>query len=126
MRNIILLLLISIMIYACSASNTPKEDESDVYVFDDVTTVETPEVKEAPVEEIVEDEIKYDYIIQLGAFTTKKRADVFVEENRADSKYPMMIVYDAALNYHLVQLPVFQEREIRSWAGTWPPQCPLP
>ena len=23
----------------------------------------------------------------------------------------MMIVYDAALNYHLVQLPVFQERE---------------
>jgi len=111
MRNLLLLLLLSFLIYACSASSAKEEGEADVYVFDDVTTINTPKVEE-PIQEVVkENEIQYDYIVQLGAFTTKDRADKFVSENRDKCKYPMMIIFDSALNYHLVQLPVFQERE---------------
>lgn len=112
MKNALLIILLSLLVLACSASKEQSESDSDVYVFDDAASIEEP-VKEEPVvsEENPEDLIRYDYIVQVGAFTTKVRAEKFVNDNKEKIKYPMMIIYDNNLNYHLVQLPVFQDRD---------------
>ncbi|MEW6506118.1 MAG: SPOR domain-containing protein [Bacteroidota bacterium] len=50
------------------------------------------------------------YIIQLGAFSSKERADSFVKDNKDKISFPMSIIYKQQSNLYVVQIPPFKER----------------
>ncbi len=117
-RSLLSLVLLLTIFYGCSASKDDSTKDDEVYVFDDMDQFndenknsQLKKQEPEPVDTIKTPKIKYNYIIQLGAFTTSARAEQFVTKNAKKTNYPMMTIFDDNLNYYLVQLPVFQERE---------------
>lgn len=126
--------LIIIFLSACSTTQeTTKEEpaKEQIYVFDDAgtdTTVNTAAIEnpEPPndttnfirdeVEEPVSDTlVSIQYTVQLGAFSTKEKAEMFVSENQKDVPYNLDIQYSTKVNLFVVWLPKFstkQEAEI--------------
>jgi len=51
------------------------------------------------------------FIIQLGAFTTKERADAFINENKSKTELVMNIIYREQIKLFAVQLPPFATKE---------------
>lgn len=109
--------LISLLFAACSSSKEvtqeePKSEEPEIYVFDDATDVQTDssEVVEEPVPQ-PQPIYVMKYYVQVGAFTSRERADSFVEENRDKITYPMNISYSDDVMLYVVQLPAFDSRE---------------
>ena len=112
------LLTIIVLLFGCSASQETTETaqetkEPEVYVFDDVTDVtqDTTEVEPLP-----EPPVNYNtpkttqYYVQVGAFTSRGRAEQFVKENAAKLDYIMDISYSDDVKLHVVQLPPFNTR----------------
>ena len=117
--------------FGCSASEeTSKQTEKkepDVYVFDDLqkdtvnikdNTKIIPSVKEVKVEPVKINTVKSaqsmsekKFIIQLGAFTTKERAETFIDENKNKTEFKMNIVYRDQIKLFVVQLSPFVTRE---------------
>lgn len=129
------LLAILFLFNACSSSNqTAKEDQKkqpEVFVFDDVSKVDTtkidssktkipeskPSVKETALQKVNEQPIQTTptatekFVVQLGAFSSKERAEEFVKENQAKIQQQMVIVFDDKLKLFVVKLPPFPKRE---------------
>ena len=118
--NLIIILSFTFILFtACSSSEetttetTQAETQPEVYVFDDVTEPadSVNEVKETiPPEPVVESPAAK-YIVQVGAFTTKERAEQFYNENSSKISYPMNISYSDEVKLFVVQLPAFSTRE---------------
>lgn len=114
----VILFLFSLFLFACSSSQETAKDEEEkeepeIYIFDDVTDVEDDSV------ETVEEEIEFSepvqnqeikYYVQVGAFTTRDRAESFVNENMNKISYPMDISYSEDVQLYVVQLPPFNTR----------------
>jgi cell division septation protein DedD len=104
-RKLILLLLFPLMnLMSCSSSiEQTREEETPgdegVYVFDrvpeDTSTVH-------PAENYTSQQ-KY-YSIQIGAFTTKERAEKFAEESKSALSKEVLVMYNAEVNLFVVQL----------------------
>ncbi len=129
----VLLIVISIIITACSAtqeiSETDKSGEPDIYVFDDVDKIDsvstqqdsstTNNVFPIPPEEKLpplptndkEQKITAKYIVQVGAFSSKERAQRFVNENKNKIEQDMTISFNNHTNLFVVQLPSLNTRE---------------
>ncbi|MBI5729978.1 MAG: SPOR domain-containing protein [Ignavibacteriales bacterium] len=125
------LILLTIAFYSCSASEETTQQkekkEPDVYIFDDIqkdavnindTTKAIPSVEEVKVEPVKVDTVKSEqpisgkrFIIQLGAFTTKERAEAFINENKSKTELVMNIIYREQIKLFAVQLPPFATRE---------------
>lgn len=126
MKKIILLFLFSIIISSCSSTKDSLLENSkagnDYYVFDDVDMIDSLENSKDNV--INSDTIKSEtkiaiqkdssvvlkFIIQLGAFSTKERADNFIKENQDKISYMMSTIYNSKNRLYVVQLPAFRER----------------
>lgn len=118
--NLIIILSFTFILFtACSSSEetttetTQAETQPEVYVFDDVTEPADSinEVKETiPPEPVVEPHAAK-YFVQVGAFTTKERAEQFYNENSSKISYPMNISYSEEVKLFVVQLPAFSTRE---------------
>ena len=120
-----------------TSSNNEAAAKEEIYVFDDAevdTSAETtvakdvqempkdtvanfirddePEVEEniTNQEETVSQPTSY-FIVQVGAFSTKDKADTFVKENQKVITYPMEVQYSAKVNLFVVWLPKFNSRE---------------
>lgn len=119
--NKIILLVFSLFLFACSASEDIQEQsdaDDNVYVFDDAQT--KPDTNETvtfelppPVEEVQEPEqptIVYDYYVQVGAFSTKDRADKFISKAQKLTSEPLNVFYDNEKKYFLVQTNLLSER----------------
>ncbi len=114
--------LIILIFSACSSSEeTTKESEQsekpEIYIFDDVTDsqsepADTSEMVNTPIETIEENntETGIKFYVQIGAFTTKERADAFVSENSSKVDYPLEISYSENVKLYVVQLPPFTSR----------------
>lgn len=121
--------LIIIFLSACSTTQeTTKEEpaKEQIYVFDDAgtdTTINTTsiEVPELPKDttNFVRDEIAQtdtnipqegSYAVQLGAFSTKDKADIFVKENQKDVPYNLEVQYSTKVNLFVVWLPKFSTK----------------
>jgi cell division septation protein DedD len=129
MRRLIILIL-SLILAACSSSSETTTDSDDsgaqeVYIFDDVTedvedTGEVPEietpVEAPPVKETVEEPAPAEektidfYIVQVGAFTTKDRAQTFIDQNKDKIEYEMNIHFSESVKLYVVQLQPFRTR----------------
>lgn len=112
--KLLVILAIFVLIFsACSSSEeTTKENQDEaqpeVYVFDDVTSDEdtTQAKEETPI--VIEPESNVtQYFVQVGAFTTKERAEQFQKENSSKTTYPMNISYSDDVKLFVVQLPPF-------------------
>lgn len=101
---------------ACSSSEeTTNTDTSDsqpeIYVFDDVTEpADSTEVNTQPPPPTVEDNTTK-YYVQVGAFTSKERADQFVSENSSKSKYSLEISYNDDVKLYVVRIPPFISKD---------------
>jgi cell division septation protein DedD len=112
--------------FACtSVEETTKEVEKkqpEVYVFDDVSKVDTskaqlpkPEIKSAPkVEQVVPEQptaTTKKFTVQLGAFTSKDRAETFIKENQAKTSLPLTISFNGQTKLFAVQLPAYNTKQ---------------
>lgn len=133
-------LVIILFISACSSSQeaTGNEENSkeEIYVFDDAGT-ELPQTTDSvDTDESVEDTVNFireaeaadttvlvdsntasleqtaeQYIVQVGAFSTKDKADTFVKENQKEITFPMEVKYSSKVNLFVVWLPKFNSRD---------------
>jgi cell division protein FtsN len=117
-----LVILISFILPSCSSSEETikKEEENieeEVYVFDEVppdtsADIEEPEYKipsdnvsdvEEP-ERSVPSISKTYYKVQIGAFTTKEKAEEFVSGNRVKLQEDLDVTYNEEVHLYVVQL----------------------
>jgi cell division septation protein DedD len=111
MKNIIhisIAALLLLIFFSCTpAEETAKKEE--VYVFDEVpveNTITPPPTGEYPV--LTE---TY-YVVQIGAFTTKDRAENFAESSRKKVLNEIGISYSETVNLYVVQIvPFYRSRQ---------------
>jgi len=126
MKRLALFLLVGFIINGCSSSKETQsnKNEPDYYVFEDVEKIDSSKNSiEKPVE-LIKDSLKQEsnpiaskdsvvaakYIVQLGAFSSKERADLFIKENQAQISFMMSTIYKKSGNLYVVQLPPFTDR----------------
>ncbi len=120
------LILITIMFYACASSHEttqtqqiPKK-EPEVYIFDDAGKIDTAKVEKP--KEVVKEPVSVEkketnqpvtkkFIVQVGAFTSKERAQIFINENKTKIEQLISITFRDQDKLWLVQLPAFSSRE---------------
>lgn len=125
--RIITALFLAIVIGACSSSSETTQTESvpqpedEVYVFDDVSDIEEqPAVEEQP---IIEDEpVVFEeatpvpvepstvFIVQVGAFSSRERAERFKLAHQSEIEWEMNITYSTRVGLYVIQLPYFTNR----------------
>ncbi len=111
MLKIILLLILApviiLNINGCSSSDqsTQNVNKDSVYVFDEIPPDTTSKIPEPKVES-PNFPVKY-YIIQIGAFTTKERADEFAAKSKNLIKENLDIEYGDNVKLYVVQLTPF-------------------
>lgn len=108
-----------------SASDTNSSDQ-EVYVFDDVSDVKdettsheaievttTQNVETPPEEEAVQQTqlVEDNYTVQVGAFSTRGKAENFVKDAKNIIKYQLNISQSKINGLFIVQLPQFKTRE---------------
>lgn len=114
MKNLLFLILsfFIIALTSCSTVNTTNSKtapENEVYVFDDASDLNEEIVEEPKPEEVI-NATENVYIVQVGAFTTKGRAEKYKRENSLNLSYEMSISYSAKVGLFVVQLPPFESR----------------
>ena len=115
-KKIILLVLPLLYLFyltGCSSSgeisNENKSDTSNVYIFDEVpsdTTIDYAEPKGFP-----PFNKKY-FIVQIGAFTSKKNAEDFAKKGQVVIQHKVNISFNPQTQLYVVQLvPFYQTRD---------------
>ncbi len=122
--NYLLIILITFFSACASSEETTKQiqqKEPEVYIFDDVEKVDTSAV-ELPMPKKVELSVNKPtaeeeqrsvkkFIVQVGAFTSKERAQSFIKENQNKIDFVMSIFFSDQVQLYVVQLPPFAARE---------------
>jgi len=121
-NKIFIFLFLMIISAACSSSKestSNNNDENEVYVFDDVTDMDTTshEAIEVTVEQKVESssytspaEAEEKYIVQVGAFSTREKAENFLKEMKNKLNYQLNILPSEKVGLFVVQLTPFSTR----------------
>ena len=132
MKKQYLFILLPLLIAGCSSSSeTQKDDgkgEPEFYLFDDVEHIDSVEAALPIKSEDKKDSVNQNrdeskqhelneadkkngkFIIQLGAFSSKERAESFIRENQDKISYLMTIVRKQQNNLYVVQIPPFENR----------------
>lgn len=103
LKHILSVNLVLITIAGCSSTTETTEEKSsdDVYVFDEVKSDSTFELT---------DPMQYPslgvsyYVVQIGAFTTKDRAENFMNDSKNKINHSLNIAYSKEVNLYVVQL----------------------
>ena len=109
----ILFLTATLIISGCSTVNTTnsQKPESEAYVFDDASDMNEEIVEETvPEPESAEIKSANKFIVQVGAFTTKARAEKFKRNHQTETRFEMNISYSQKVGLFVVQLPAFETR----------------
>ena len=121
MKSVFSVLLI-ILIYGCSLTDETTKDSAndvEVYVFDEIVKNEPIESKKDTlfISEKVVEKVEVNpsipeqtFIVQVGAFTSRERADQFIRENKSKITEQLLIVYRQDVNLYAVQLPAFSKK----------------
>ncbi len=123
-------LAIPFLLFACSSSEqTTKENqnkEPQIYVFDDVSKVDTigtdtTKVESKEFQPLIQEEQKTElpqplltsgkFIVQVGAYSTRERAQAFVNANQSKIQQKMEISYNERVKLFVIQLSHFSKRE---------------
>ena len=139
--NLFLIIILSALLLNCSSSKSSTgngdKNKQQIYVFDDVTNLDSVQINQdtlvtenitqpvemekdsvhitQPAEEIVDtsDTIPktVKYIIQLGAFSSKGRAQLYIDQNKDKISLEMQVSENKTTNLFHVQLPPYLNRE---------------
>lgn len=117
------------LFFACTPSKETevRTEDKEIYVFDDVEKIDTASVEiknETQIPETTDSlsipkneeaqhvEKPYQkFLIQVGAFTTKERAETFVRENQNKTDHLLNISFNEQVQLFVVQLLPFESRE---------------
>lgn len=123
----ILILLLGLSLYACSSTQEVQKSEEEkgsenVYVFDSVSAnadsvaaqasvavQDTTNIPAQNLNSVLKKNVKY--FVQIGAFTTKARAERFVKLNEDKITFPMEISFNDKVKLFVVRLPYFRNRQ---------------
>lgn len=130
LRNWVLFVPLMFLLACISAEQTTDDavkKTPDVYVFDDIKKIDEPKPDSAKTEvanaEIKNVKAKVDtvattftafekrFTVQLGAFTTKERADLFIKENQSKTSLPLLIQFNAKTKLFAVQVPPYKTKD---------------
>lgn len=105
MKNILIIFSLFLFTFCTAPQETQKEN--DVYVFDVDTTKELKtENKTLPEKD------EYEYIVQIGAFSTIEKAEKFVNENKKFIYWEYRIFYSNQVGLFVIQLNPLSSREV--------------
>ena len=96
-----ILLIFSFLLTFCSSTKeTGKENEKEdeIYIFDEVPP-EDSYTFEKPT-----NSVNLIYVIQIGAFSTRERAELFAGKSRRDLNRGIAIIYNDDVNLFVVRL----------------------
>ncbi len=129
-RNLVSFVPLIILSACISAEHTTEQtekNEPEVYVFDDInkaneTKLDTlkkeiaaPGKQAEPANKdtvaAAENRAIKKYTVQLGAFTSKERADAFVKENQSKTSLLLLISFNANTKLFSVQVPPYKTKE---------------
>jgi cell division protein FtsN len=119
-RKIFSLVLLVFLIASCTSTQQSIENPvPEVYVFDNVERIDSSLNNKIPARDsivtvtipIQEKITSQKFIVQVGAFSTKERAERFVSENKLKVEYEMNISHNSTTNLYVVQFPPFENRE---------------
>jgi len=116
---------LSILFWAACASSEQTQitkKEPDVYVFDDIKKDEVKLTDSLmnvpPVQEVKAEPLKTQqasllkkFVVQLGAFTSKEKAEKFISENKNKTDLLMSIVYRDQVKLFAIQIPPYETKE---------------
>lgn len=112
--SLIFISVFFLLLISCSSSEeaakTEEKPEPEIYVFDDVSeTIDSAYIDEQKTPMV--DEVKTtQYFVQVGAFTTRDRADEFVKLKSPQTNYQLNITYSDEVKLYVVRLPAFSTR----------------
>ncbi len=114
--DLAIVLLLALILASCSSSekatgvngsDTAAANKDTAYVFDEVPphASNKPEKNSEPVYSISEPSLGMTYyLVQIGAFTTKEKAEEFAAESRKKIQDKINVSYDPIINLFVVQL----------------------
>lgn len=105
-----LLLFLTTFFIGCTTSQK-SSGEDQIYVFDDIpkeNTIDAPKTGEYP------NLNQTYYVVQIGAFTTKEKAEAFAEMSRAKLKNNISITYSDTVKLYVVQITPFYKTKKES------------
>jgi len=93
---------ITFLLGACSSSKDSADknnnDEEGVYVFDEVPASDSFQIDNA------ENDLNYNFFVQIGAFTTKISAEDFTKEGVNTLNKELIVKYNSISNLYTVRL----------------------
>ena len=105
LKSIIFITFITIFFVACSSSKDTSDknnnDEDEDYVFDEVPA------SDSHIPDNTEEDLKYNFFVQIGAFTSKKSAEDFAEESANNLNKEIEVKYISNSNLYTVRLKEF-------------------
>ncbi|MFN3873036.1 MAG: SPOR domain-containing protein [Ignavibacterium sp.] len=108
-RILLLLVILNVIHLSCTASQSSTDENEKIYVFDEQKNNEKIDVKKGG--EFPNIEETY-FVVQIGAFTTKERAEKFAEMSKSKISKEIIITYSENNNLYLVQLtPFYKSRQ---------------
>lgn len=96
------ILLLSFFIGCTTSQQSSEEDK--IYVFDEIpkeNTIDAPKTGEYP------NLNQTYYVVQIGAFTTKEKAESFAEMSKSKIKNEIDITYSDPVKLYVVQITPF-------------------
>jgi cell division protein FtsN len=99
-----LLVLFLLAFFAGCTTSQESTEEDKIYVFDEIpkeNTIEAPKTGEYP------DLNQTYYVVQIGAFTTKEKAESFAEMSKSKIKNEIDITYSDPVKLYVVQITPF-------------------
>jgi hypothetical protein len=101
LRSLLFTTFITIFLGACSSSKDTADNNNDnegVYVFDEVPSSDSFQFDNA------ENDLNFNFFVQIGAFTTKASAEEFAEESENTLNKEFEIKYSSNSNLYTVRL----------------------
>jgi len=113
------IIVLSTFLFSCSTlqetdtnSTVAQDTTKNTYVFDNVVLPESntaPTTEAEEQKEIVEKAVEM-HIVQIGAFTTQEKAEIFLNKFKTKTNYQFNIQFDQIKGLYVIQLPPFSSR----------------
>lgn len=114
-KSVVFLLLFPVILLLSSCSSTKESTDiirtqgtDSLYIFDAAPKDTAKEGSLLVIPKISNVKL---YIVQIGAFTTKDKADDFAKQSRKKINYPLDIEYSKSVNLYVVQLKPFYNKK---------------
>ena len=112
LKSIIFITFVTIFFVACSSSKDTSDknnnDGDEDYVFDEVPA------SDSYIPDNTEEDLKYNFFVQIGAFTSKKSAEDFAEESANNLNKEIEVKYISNSNLYTVRLKEFFRSRIEA------------